>query len=220
MNFSHKAKCDEMNNDKLINSHPITISMALPSDIDHIVDIHMRAFDGFFLTSLGEKFLKLYYDSVRSCDDGVLLKCERDGEVIGFCAAALLSAGFNKRLIKSRLADYVLIGFRLMFSRPKALWHLFQNFTKENANVGDTGDYAELLSIGVDPQIQRSGAGKQMLQALEKEIKDRNGKKLSLTTDYSDNDKAIGFYHALGYEEWYDFITYPQRRMFRMIKTL
>ena len=180
------------------------ITTAQPSDIPQIVDIHLRAFEGFFLTSLGPHFLRLYYDSVRTYQGGVLFKCVNQGQTIGFCAAALHSAGFNKHLVKHRLADYILMGGRLAFTRPQALWRLFLNFSKEDADHGDTGDYAELLSIGVDPNVQRSGAGKQ----------------LSLTTDYDDNDKAIGFYRALGYHEWYDFVTYPQRRMYRMIKTL
>ena len=175
------------------------ITTAQPSDIPQIVDIHLRAFEGFFLTSLGPHFLRLYYDSVRSYQGGVLLKCVSQGQTIGFCAAALHSAGFNKHLVKHRLPDYILMGARLTVTRPLALWRLFLNFSKEDADHGDTGDYAELLSIGVES---------------------RNGKKLSLTTDYYDNDKAIGFYRALGYHEWYDFITYPQRRMYRMIKTL
>jgi len=43
---------------------------------------------------------------------------------------------------------------------------------------------------------------------------------LSLTTDYDNNEKAIQFYERLGYEIYYDFITYPNRKMYRMIKKL
>jgi len=203
-----------------MNDQQIEITAVQAGDIPRVVEIHLNAFGGFFLTSLGKPFLRLYYDSVRTSSDGVLLKCERDGQLIGFCSAALLSAGFNKRLVKHRLAEYLLMGARLLFTRPKAILRLFRNFSKEDANAGDTGDYAELFSIGVDPNVQRSGAGKLLLQTLESIVKEKGGKKLSLTTDYYDNEKAIGFYHALGYHEWYDFMTYPQRRMYRMIKTL
>ena len=55
---------------------------------------------------------------------------------------------------------------------------------------------------------------------LEEKVKQNHGLKLSLTTDYQDNDKAIGFYKSLGYEPWYDFVTYPNRRMYRLIKDL
>ena len=104
------------------------ITTAQPSDIPQIVDIHLRAFEGFFLTSLGPHFLRLYYDSVRSYQGGVLLKCVSQGQTIGFCAAALHSAGFNKHLVKHRLPDYILMGARLTVTRPLALWRLFLNF--------------------------------------------------------------------------------------------
>lgn len=198
----------------------ITITAAQMDDIPRIVDIHLRAFDGFFLTSLGEGFLRLYYDSVRTHDDGILFTCKREGAVIGFCAATVKSAGFNTSLVKSRLVDYALMAMKLIFTRPKAVLRLVRNFTKESDDMGDNGDYAELLSIGVDPLVQRSGGGRLLLQKLEEEVKRRGGEKLSLTTDYDDNEKAVGFYHALGYEVWYDFVTYPQRRMYRLIKKI
>lgn len=45
-------------------------------------------------------------------------------------------------------------------------------------------------------------------------------RRISLTTDYFDNNSAISFYRSMGYEVMYEFITYPDRRMYRMIKTL
>ncbi len=194
------------------------IIKAQEKDIADIVAIHIKAFPDFFLTTLGEGFLKLYYRSVLRSSDGVLLVGQSDGETTGFCAATMLSAGFNKRLIKNNFMGYVGQGTKLLFTHPLRIWHLFKNMTKENADVGDKGDYAELLSIGVDPNKQGGGVGKKMLIALEEEVNRRGGTKLSLTTDYVNNEKAIGFYHSLGYEAWYDFVTYPNRRMYRMIK--
>ena len=194
------------------------IIKAQEKDIADIVAIHIKAFPDFFLTTLGEGFLKLYYRSVLRSSDGVLLVGQADGETTGFCAGTMLSAGFNKRLIKNHFMGYVGQGTKLLFTHPLRIWHLFKNMTKENADVGDKGDYAELLSIGVDPNKQGGGVGKKMLIALEEEVNRRGGTKLSLTTDYVNNEKAIGFYHSLGYEVWYDFVTYPNRRMYRMIK--
>ena len=34
------------------------------------------------------------------------------------------------------------------------------------------------------------------------------------------NGKAIGFYHSMGYETMYEFVTFPNRKMYRLIKTL
>lgn len=198
----------------------IKIREAFPTDIEKVVDVHNAAFKDFFLTSLGSKFLALYYRSVLMHPRGILLVSDNGEEIIGFCAGTLLSAGFNSSLIKSNFSAYVLESFKLLFTNPISLWHLFKNFSKEDSNAGDKGEYAELLSIGVDPSVQRSGAGKAMLLALEEVVKKRGGKQLSLTTDYNDNEKAIGFYNSLGYREWYDFVTYPNRRMYRLIKDI
>lgn len=196
----------------------INIKAATIADIDAIVYIHQRAFPDFFLTSLGTGFLKLYYKSVLTHPKGFLLVSENESGIIGFCAGTMLSAGFNSGLIRENLFSFMAEGLKMLFTKPKALWHLYKNMSKENSSIGDNGEYAELLSIGVNPNVQRTGAGKSMLLALEEEVKKKCGLKLSLTTDYANNEKAICFYHSLGYKEWYDFITYPNRKMYRMMK--
>ena len=198
----------------------IKIREALATDIERIVAVHNAAFQDFFLTSLGSRFLAIYYRSVLNHPLGILLVSENEEGVVGFCAGTMLSEGFNSSLIKANFSTYALEGMKLLFTNPVSLWHLLKNFSKADSNIGDKGNYAELLSIGVDPNVQRSGAGKAMLLALEEVVKNRGEKKLSLTTDYDDNDKAIAFYHSLGYKEWYDFVAFPNRRMYRMIKDL
>ena len=37
------------------------IRKATINDVDTIVEIHLNAFEGFFLTSLGAEFLRFYY---------------------------------------------------------------------------------------------------------------------------------------------------------------
>ena len=198
----------------------ITIHKASEKEIDAIVRIHEQAFPSFFLTELGSGFLKLYYKSVMNHKDGVLLVCMLDEALIGLCAGTILSAGFNTRLIKSNFIKFGFESLKLLFTKPMSLIHLMKNMSKEDASEGDTGDYAELLSIAVDPKQQRSGGGRAMLQALELEVKKRGSNKISLTTDYDNNEKTVSFYKSLGYEPWYDFITYPNRRMYRLVKKL
>ena len=140
----------------------INIREATIRDMDAIVKIHDQAFPEFFLTSLGDKFLKLYYTSVLNHTDGVLLVCENDNNMIGFCAGTLLSSGFNIRVVKANIWPYIQASSKLVFTRPSSLVHLMKNMSKEDANKGDDGNYAELLSIGVDPNAQRCGAGTEL----------------------------------------------------------
>lgn len=198
----------------------ITIYQANINDIPFIVKIHEDAFPGFFLTKLGPEFLQLYYTSVLEHEEGVLLVSKVNDKCVGLCAGTIMSSGFNTKLIKANLFRYITVGLKLLVFNPSSLLHLFKNMSKENSIIGDDGNYAELLSIAVDPNVQRSGAGRAMLQELEDVVRESGGRKLSLTTDFENNEKAIGFYKSMGYELWYDFVAYPNRKMYRMIKQL
>lgn len=189
-------------------------------EIKAVVAIHKYAFKDFFLTSLGEKFLTTYYRSVKNEPDGLLLGAFKSGQLVGFCAACLQSKKFNTKLIQHHIFRFSLVGIQLLFTKPVALIRLFKNFTKSDPNVQDQGDYAELLSIAVDINAQGSGVGKTILLGLEKELEKKSCQQLSLTTDYFNNEKTIEFYKSLNYKIMYEFIAYPNRKMYRMIKHL
>lgn len=188
-------------------------------DIYQVVKVHKASFKGFFLTELGDHFLKVYYDCVRKDARGILLGFYESQELCGFAAATLMSKGFNKHLVGANLFQFSIIGIRLLFTRIHSLIRLYNNFTKTNSTVDDTGEYAELLSIGVSEKKQGQGIGKKLLTALENEIIAK-ASRLSLTTDYYNNEKTINFYKGLGYTIYYDFVAYPDRKMYRMIKNL
>lgn len=189
------------------------------SEIRDVVEIHKKAFKNFFLTELGDKFLSLYYNCVSKHSDGIVLGIYENEKMLGFCAATRLSADFNRRLIKKDFLKFGLEGVKLLFSKPKAVLRLSQNLTKKG-EVDDDGNYAELLSIGVDPSIQGKGLGGKLLGELEHVFRLKHVMRISLTTDFCDNKKAIGFYKSLGYNPMYEFVSYPDRKMYRMIKNL
>ncbi|MFS8083538.1 MAG: GNAT family N-acetyltransferase [Ginsengibacter sp.] len=189
-------------------------------DLPQVVNVHKDSFKGFFLTDLGDHFLTVYYDCVRRDKKGILVGLYNESELCGFFAATTQSNGFNKQLIMKNLLQFSFIGFRLLFTQISSLARLFKNFTKTNKNCHDDGDYAELLSIGVSVNKQGQGIGKKLLIEFERQMLLRGCSSLSLTTDFNNNEKAIQFYRGLGYEIYYDFITYPNRKMHRMIKKI
>lgn len=199
----------------------ITIRKATINDVEAIVKIHEQAFPNFFLTTLGKRFLCLYYKCMCNCVDVATLCAEEDGEIKGFATSSYYSHGFNTTLIKKNLFQFGLMGVELVFTKPKAILRLVKNLDKkaEGIAVEDNGEYAELYSIAVMPGNQGSGIGKKLLIATEEDVAKHNSK-ISLTTDYYNNEKTIGFYHSLGYQDYYEFVTYPERRMWRMIKDL
>src|SRR5665213_1658197 len=196
------------------------IKLVAKKDLPEVVAVHKNSFKGFFLTELGDHFLKVYYDCVRKDAKGILTGFYEDGQLYGFCAATTLSKNFNKHLVKKNILRFSLIGIRLLLSRIPSLIRLFKNFSKTTSSVKDEGQYAELLSIGVSDKKQGQGIGKKLLLELENEMRLKGCSDLSLTTDYDNNEKVVQFYKGLGYNIYYDFIAYPNRKMYRMIKKL
>jgi ribosomal protein S18 acetylase RimI-like enzyme len=196
------------------------IRKILKEDLHKVVEVHKVSFKGFFLTELGDHFLEVYYDCVRKDERGSLTGFYDEGQLYGFCAATTLSKGFNAHLVKTNILQFSIIGIRLLLTKIPSLVRLFKNLSKTTSTISDEGDYAELLSIGVSDKKQGQGIGKKLLIQLEDEMRLRGCADLSLTTDYNDNEKTIQFYKELGYAIFYDFIAYPNRKMYRMIKKL
>ena len=198
----------------------ITIQNADIEDAVSITQIHLLAFKNFFLSSLGEDFLKFYYTCFIKNKESVVLIAKDNDKIVGFAAATVLCKGFNTALIRQNLFSFSLVGLKLLVTNPKALVRLARNLTKKSDEVQSEEDYAELYSIGVAPDGQGKGIGKELLNRIEQELLERNVNKLSLTTDYYDNDRTIGFYKAMEYSVLYVFTAYPERKMYRMIKNL
>ena len=198
----------------------MNIRKATINDVDSIVEIHLDAFKGFFLTSLGSAFLKFYYTCFVKSSETVTMVAEEEDMVYGFSASTKVCKGFNSRLIKQNLFSFGLLSLKLLFTNPGALIRLAKNLTKKGDSVEDNEDYAELYSIGVDRHQQGKGIGKKLLAKTEEVMKQEGVERVSLTTDYYNNESAVGFYHSMGYETLYEFVTYPNRKMYRLIKTL
>lgn len=198
----------------------IVLKPVKKNEVNFLVKIHEAAFPDFFLTQLGDVFLRFYYKSVLKHKQGVLIGAYKADELIGFCAATQLSKSFNLSLIINNFFQFSIVGVRLLFTNPKAIIRLFKNLTKSSSDNNDDGSYAEILSIGVDPKKQGGGLGKKLLKAVEEELEKNRIDKLSLTTDYYNNDNAINFYKSLEYKIMYVFETYPNRKMYRLIKNI
>lgn len=198
----------------------MNIRKATVNDVDTIVKIHLDAFKGFFLTSLGAQFLKFYYSCFIKSNETVTVVAEENGVIYGFSASTKVCKGFNSRLIKSNLFAFAILSLKMLFTTPKSLLRLVKNLTKKGESVEDDEDYAELYSIGVSKAAQGKGVGKLLLAESERVMKAEGVQRVSLTTDFYNNEQAVGFYHSMGYETLYEFVTYPNRKMYRLIKTL
>lgn len=198
----------------------IELKKVSEKDVARIVEIHKKAFPNFFLTTLGSDFLHMYYKCMCRYEGAVTLCAMENGKVVGFSTTALKSAGFNTKLIKENLCEFVWEAIKLFFTKPMSLVHLAKNMSKTNNNVADTGNYAELFSIGVFPACQGKGVGSMLLKETEHIVSEKGGTRISLTTDKDDNASTISFYKRNGYEVMYEFIAFPNRPMYRFGKII
>lgn len=65
--------------------------------------------------------------------------------------------------------------------------------------VGDDGHRGWVYYLGVLPDGRRQGLGRLMMEAAEKWLRERDAPKIQLMVR-DDNEQAIGFYKAMGYE--------------------
>ncbi|CUN31380.1 putative acetyltransferase [Bacteroides thetaiotaomicron] len=188
--------------------------------VKEVVDVHLSAFPNFFLSTLGTGFLRTYYRCFVEHKNGNLIVATMDDKVVAFAAATSECRGFNTSLLKKNLFAFGCRFLVLLFTKPMAIVHLANNMTKTSEEVEDNEDYAELYSIGTIAVVQGKGIGTKLMERLEVRLKKQGVEKVSLTTDYVDNDATLSFYKKNGYEVLYEFLTYPNRKMYRLIKKI
>jgi ribosomal protein S18 acetylase RimI-like enzyme len=189
------------------------------AEYSEIAKIHQVAFKDFFLTSLGIDFLKVYYRSCLSAAETIAIGIYSDENILcGFATGTIHSKGFHKKVFYSNWKSFILSILLSVIKNPTSLFRLIKNLNK-NYYETDDGEYSELLSIGVLPELKGKGIGAELLKSFEEEAKFRGAKQIALTTDYHSNDAVVTFYKKCGYDIFYDFIAYPNRKMLKMIKS-
>lgn len=195
----------------------MNIRTAEKKDIKSVVQIHVERFPNFFLSSLGKQFLKIFYRSFLK-SPGLLIVLEDENEIKGFACGSYTNNSFYKKLLFNNIGNFTIIGITLLFSKPKSILRILSNLKKSNAIEIE---FAELLSIAT--LKNKKGYGAKLLNAFENELKinlSRKAEKISLTTDFENNDKAIEFYKQNNYEILNVFESYENRKMYRFIKNL
>jgi hypothetical protein len=80
------------------------IRRATINDVSIVAQIHTLAFPGFFLTSLGNSFLKELYSGFVNQPGGIFVVAEDkdEGKIIGFAAGTTVPTVFFTELRKKR----------------------------------------------------------------------------------------------------------------------
>jgi ribosomal protein S18 acetylase RimI-like enzyme len=224
--FSLTAAADRLERefDNLVCPTPIrqvpglTVRPATRADLDMVTQLHLRSFPGFFLSTLGPRFLALFYEDLLANPEAILLVAvadDREG-IVGFVGGVLDESGFFASLKQRRARSFIRASVATAARNPKVVPRLWGARRRDRSpNVGQSGP--TLLSIGVDPLAQSTGVGTTLLRAFEDVLFDLGTTDYSLTTDAHGNDAAIGFYVSRGLRPVRQFRTPEGREMLEFV---
>ncbi len=181
-----------------------TIRNARKEDLPIISRIHIEAFPNFFLSKLGCRFLKTYYNQYLIRNEVLLVSTDSNDRPVGFIAGLNDSKGYYRGLKKGwykfifsisiSMLNYKLI----ILCMRKALSVL--RFSAVNKEVVIYEKFHELTAIGVQPSYQGSGIGRMLLsEHVRKMSLAGNVEGIFLVTDHSDNKKVHNFYESFGF---------------------
>jgi ribosomal protein S18 acetylase RimI-like enzyme len=169
------------------------------NDLEAVVKVHMDSFAGFFLASLGPRFLGLLYRSMHEDSKGIILVSESDSEINGFVAGVQNQKGFYKRLLFRRIHKYAFAAMGPAFMRPSTIPRLLRAIGQPWRSRRSCTE-ACLLSLAVSPHSAGKGIGQELVQAFNTAMLARGVNEYSLTTDRDNNQRANRFYVDMGFK--------------------
>lgn len=177
-----------------------------------VVALHLRAFQGFFLSFLGARFLTVLYRSLLSDRRGVALVAERDGALLGFAAGTYHLPGLYTALLKKHVFEFALASIGPLLTSPRIARRLLRALS--SSREARTARYpASLMSIAVDPRQHAGGVGDRLLSDFCAQLRAGGAEGCSLTTDETDNAPVCAFYERRGWAPQRTFVTPEGRRM-------
>lgn len=180
--------------------------------IRDLASLHSRAFPNFFLTQLGEPFLRILYNGYLDDKQSGIIVAEENNRIIGFIAYSNDYPGFYKGLLKRKVIQFATCSIVAAAKHPSFIKRLLGAFKKSDSVV-KTERYVELASICVDPQIERKGVGSELINYLKGIVDFKSYSFINLETDADHNENAIRFYEKNGFVKERMYVTPEGRSM-------
>lgn len=195
---------------------------ALQADISKIVDVHIKAFQGFFLTSLGSRFLTRLYEGFLLKDEGILRAAIVDGQIVGFSAGTTTPESFFVELRQDKWFSFLWAAIPGLLLNPIVVFtKLYNALFYKGDPVESLNSAALLSSIAVDPDFKGQSIGKLLLEDFEQQVTQRSELHyVYLITDKFGNDSVVNFYKKRQYVQDSEFSQSGNRVMLRFIKNI
>jgi len=191
------------------------------ADLDEVVHLHVQAFPGFFLTSLGKGFLKELYAGFLTVSTGIFVVARNEGGVVGFAAGTSDPEVFFADLRRRRGAVFAIKAIPAIVKNPLPVCRkLFYAVRYRGEAPVARASGALLSSIGIAKSAVGTGVAGRLMAAFESEVLKRGVSFVYLTTDVQGNDRVNAFYSKHNYVVLDRFKQNGRRDMYRYGKIL
>lgn len=180
--------------------------------IEKVVQIHLDAFQGFFLTFMGRGFLRQMYSAYCKYEQSGVYVAFENNEPMGFLAYSSDMSGLYKYMIRTKMFMFAWYSIGAFFRKPAVFMRLIRAFLKPGESKR-TEKYVELSSIGVKPASNSKGIGTQLIGKLVDDTDFNLYSYISLETDAENNKKANKFYQKNGFILERTYWTHEGRKM-------
>jgi len=199
----------------------MTITSATANDVRDIVEIHREAFPDFFLTTLGESFLRRFYSAVVRDPSALSFVARADGSVAGFVVGTVEPANFFRKLLLKEGAAFCFDALGAFARRP---WFVGRRLLRGVTYRGEAPalrtDAALVSSIAVRPLASGKGLAGALLNAFCDAAVQRGVSTVYLLTDRDYNASVNRFYLKAGFTLDTEITRSGKRPMNRYIREL
>lgn len=178
------------------------------SDIEAVVDVHLAAFEGFFLTLLGRRFLRAYYQSILDFNQ-LSFVAVADGNVVGFVTGIENGSGFYRHALIRRGFAFIFAAVPAALSNPRRVLPRLLSALGKRPSGGNAAsrNAASLTSIAVAPSCAHKGVGHALMDAFKRDAIRRGLARIFLETDAAEGNSAVSFYRREGFTIYRTYTT-------------
>jgi GNAT superfamily N-acetyltransferase len=199
----------------------MNVSPATEQHVTDIVAVHRDAFPDFFLTSLGERFLRRFYTAVLRDASALSFVGFVDGSIAGFVVGTVQPPQFFRKLLLQQGIGFCIDALGAFVRRPLFVGRrLCRGLTYRGETPQLHGNCALISSIAVLPAASGTGVATALLNSFCDAARSRGATGVYLLTDRDDNPVANRFYLKAGFKLETELTRSGQRPMNRYVRDL
>lgn len=199
---------------------PVELTELREQDIPTLAAIHRRAFSGFFLSGLGEGFLREFYRGFLHDDAAIAVVARTADGPFGAAVGTVAPQSFYSRLLKRRWHGFARAAAATALRRPSTIPRLLRAVHYRGDAPAGLSGAALLSSICVDLDVRGTGVGSQLTREWARLVREAGLHRAYLTTDRDDNAAVNRHYQRHGWRIESAYTTPEGRRMYRYVKEL